>query len=270
VHLLAVLNYDVRVGTTIAARRLGAHVAAATIAATTLAACFAKPDRPAVAADAAAPADAIDAVVSSIEFIDSNRLKALGVPSLTVVFGQPIVAGDLIVVALGTYGGDVLMVEDTGGNTYRDAMITVATQLNGKLAVFYAVNTALAPTLMVTATVNGSTDNELSMAIHAYRGTDPVEPLDQHSASTDLASTTPSSGELTTAHADGLYFGVLSHDAMVSTTAGPDYTLREVVSEDPADVPLATEDKFGPAQTTAATFQLSGTSASACALVTFK
>ena len=95
-------------------------------------------------------------------------------------------------------------------------------------------------------------------------------PLDLDAAQFGSAAMPPSSGPVTTTLDGELYFGAMSHDGTLTTSAGPGFMKREVPADSSINVPLATEDMVGPAQTAAATFSLSTPASWACALVTFK
>ena len=205
-----------------------------------------------------------------IRYIQSKSAFQNGVGSLSLTFDQAVQAGDLVVVVVGTYQGDLSMVTDTAGNQYRKPITVPPTLANGILNVLYAPNVLTTSPFTVTATVIESATSELTMAIHAYRGAE-AEPLDQSSFNTAGPDLTPTSGTVTTTLGGELYFGALVHDNTVTTTPGTGFTLREVPTENNANVPVATEDMVGPARTkAAATFTLDSAAAWACALLTFK
>ncbi len=216
-----------------------------------------------------ASSDPVDAD-RHIEYIQSKSRFQNGVSSVTLTFDAPVEPGDLVVVAIGTYAGDLQAVTDTAGNDYREPFPAIRTAGGSRLRVLYAPNVATASSFSITAHVAMSTSNETTMAIHAYRGATP-EPLDQSSFRTGGPSTSPSSGPVKTIVDGELYFGVVSHDLTLVTSPGSGFSRRETPTEDTANVPISTEDLIGPAQPSiAAKFQLTLASPWACALLTFE
>ena len=205
-----------------------------------------------------------------IRYIQSKSGFLNGVSSLSLTFDQAVVAGDLVVVAVGTFEANLSSVTDSAGNQYREPITVPPTAANGILHVLYAPNVLTASPFTITATANATGAPELTMAIHAYRGAE-AEPIDQSSFNTGGPDLSPTTGTVTTTLGGELYFGALSHDNTVTTTAGTGFTLREVPTENNMNMPLATEDMIGPARSkVAATFMLDSTATWACALLTFK
>jgi hypothetical protein len=221
--------------------------------------------------DAGANADAnTDANSGRIQYIQSKSTFMNKVGILSLAFDQKVLTGDLVVVAIGIYDGTIQTVTDSAGNQYGEPQAVPQTAAGGNLHVLYAPNVVTATPFTVTVTSSVSDTLELTLAIHAYRGA-AAEPFDQSNAKAGGPDFTPTSGPVTTTLDGELYFGAMSHDSNVITTPGGGFTVREIPTEDPANVPMATEDRSGPARTNvAATFVLDAQATWACALLTFK
>lgn len=206
-----------------------------------------------------------DAGTSNFEQSNSDFRNS---DTLTVGFKNPVATGDLVIVVVGTYTGALMGVTDSASNHYVEAGVAVTTPAGSTMRIFYAANVTTAASLAVTAAAAAGT-SELTVAIHAYRGV-ALDPLDQIAPPSTGTGTEPTSGSVTTTASSELYFAAMSHDASPRTGAGPNYTLREVATDSASNVPIATEDKIGPAQATLATFTLDSSEGWACSLLTFK
>jgi len=188
---------------------------------------------------------------SNIQFVQSKSEFGSGISSQTATFDLQPHESDLVVAVVGVFPtGQGLSISDTAGNLYQPTT-TVTTPSGSFVTAYYAKNVVTATPFTVIVTVAGA--QELTLAIHEYSGADRGGPLDQQV--TNRGSTdTPDSGMVTTAVDGELYFAVASHDATSATKAGSGYVQREIPTDNSAIyVPLATEDKIGPAQTTSAT-----------------
>ena len=205
-----------------------------------------------------------------IRYVQSKSTVKNGVATLSLAFDQPVQAGDLVVVAVGTYDVNLTSVTDSAANQYQEPGSVAQTPARGNLHVLYAPNVVTVTPFTVTVTASVVGNAELTLAIHAYRGA-AAAPFDQSSTLIGGPDLSPTSGQVTTTVDGELYFGALVHDTTVTTMAGGGFMLREVPTDSDANVPLATEDLVGPARAkVAATFQLDTPAAWACSLLTFK
>jgi type II secretory pathway pseudopilin PulG len=196
----------------------------------------------------------------TISFVQSD-FNAVSSP---VVLPSSVTDGNLIVVGIMVNNQNISANEitDNYGNTYTE----VIEEINGlnHIAIFYAKNVVGGPNFTVSSIINNRT-----LTVHEYSGVDPTDPLDQFTSGIGN-SRNLNSGNITTAIDGELYFGVgFGGRNGNSWTAGTNYTIREQVTT-PLNSRIATEDKFGPAQTTAATFSTSQSNPWAAAIATFK
>ena len=193
----------------------------------------------------------------------AGSVAALG-SAAQVPLTPPPAPNSVLVVAVGTYPGGMATVVDTSGNSYSN-ILGVTTPAGATLGLYLAVNAVTTNPFVVTAASGGVT--EVTFAVHAYSGVNGLAGVAAFTAQVGT-SQTPTSGPLAVNMPGALAFGVVSHDAAVTTGAGSGFVLRTVPTEDPAMVPLATEDRIEASPgTTAATFALSGSSGWGCALI---
>lgn len=220
----------------------------------------------------------------TVMFIQSAGNNASSSSSLFIAPSKQPVAGDLIVVSVASYNQTVSNVTDNAGNTYTGLDINPVKPNNDQnvyLYMFYAKDILTAANFYILANTSGG-PNEISAAMHEYAGADKISPLDQRNSYANPyagRSQYPTSNSVTTTISGEAYVGAMTHEdslgcgTSVTTVAGTTYTLRQVqpASEEACShQPLVTEDKIGPAQTTAATYTLSGNDYWAAIIAAFK
>jgi methionine-rich copper-binding protein CopC len=200
--------------------------------------------------------------------IQANAAEASGVSSISVPFLGANTPGDMIIafVRMSTTSQTV-MVTDTAGNTYTDAVSQVQTTDGTQLHIFYAPKIK-AGANTVTAAFSG-TNNHPFIAVFEYSG---VTTLDS-TAHAQGGNANPNSGTTAAASSPNeLIFGGLGlpSSSAVSVTAGSGWTLA---LQDPNQFGsrAATEDAItnlpGPFD---ATFTLSGSANWASIVASFK
>ncbi len=141
--------------------------------------------------------------------------------SFARTFASPTTAGSLLVACVVWDGGNQIdTVTDSNGNTYSAAISAQFSTVWG-CAVFYKENAAGGSSNVVTASSSGGSTGRTGMAIAEYSGVATSGSLDQTSKN-DLggSSTTPTSGNVTTALAGELYLGVLVCNTATITGEG--------------------------------------------------
>jgi hypothetical protein len=141
-----------------------------------------------------------------------------------IMLNVPIVDGDLCVLGVGTNGGSISSVGDTGNNTFNSA------GSGGGQTVYVAANMHAGASDRITVTFNGSTGYTFAVAI--YRGLAKASPIDA-TASASGNSASFDSGAASTSHAHDLLVGVAASDGAMlpgtnySTHAGGTFSLIE-------------------------------------------
>jgi hypothetical protein len=217
-----------------------------------------------------APADA--AAGTDIAFVQSAGLALSGANQASVTFFSPVHDGDLVVVAIATFHGALLGVTDSAGNTYVKAVPGLESDGNSYLDVWFVADARAADPFTVTATVDGTDEREVTMAIHEYSGVS-KNPLDKHVIASGLDDAAATSGPVSTTVEGELYFSALMHDDTATTTATSGFVLRERPTESNVGaVPLVTADIVGgPAgDAISADFALTVSGSWLCALLTFR
>jgi hypothetical protein len=205
---------------------------------------------------------------ASICFVQSaNELAVGGIPK-PLAFSRPPVAGNLVVLAVGTFNNAITKVADTANNTYLMADLVVSPG-GTTLTLFYAANIQVTTPFEVTVTTQPSGScPEATLAVHEYEGAATM-PLDKQSGNPGFG-TTPDTGPVTTAVGGELYFAMMAHDGPATSSSRAPYVLRERPTDDTVThTSLITEDMTGPAEMTSATFGLSASSGWAAMLATF-
>ena len=179
---------------------------------------------------------------SSVSFTGSGT--TLG----TSTFSSTPSKGDLVVVSIGFYGSPpTFSVYDNKGNpAYTE--IGTPTELSSAQgwAMFYAQNVSSSANFVVYA--SSSAQEIYSMGILAYSGIATSSALDKTASSTNDASTTISTGNITTTSTGELYVAVQTHSCDATTAPGAGWGDHKIASEDNDNyVPLSTEDQLGPA-----------------------
>jgi len=205
---------------------------------------------------------------ASIKRIQANAAEATGVSTISVPFPGATVAGDMIVafVRMSTTSQTV-MLTDTAGNTFTDAVAQAQTADGSQVHIFYA-SKIKGGSDSLTATFSGI-NNHPFLAIYEYSG---ITALDS-TAHAQGSSASPASGNTAPASsANELVFGGLDlpSSSGVSVTARPGFTL-EFQDTNQFGSRAATEDSItnlpGPFN---ATFGLSGSANWASIVASFK
>jgi hypothetical protein len=149
-----------------------------------------------------------------ITFIQGNAASG-SMGQVATMLSQPILDGDLCVLGVGTQGGSIASVSDTGGNTF------TGVGTNGGQTVYVAANMHAAANDRITVTFNGTTGFTLAVAI--YRGLATTSPVDAtvSDAGTGL---TFDSGAAATTKPHALLVGVAASNGVMA--AGSGYTTR--------------------------------------------
>jgi len=171
----------------------------------------------------------------------------------TLAFNSANTAGNFIAVAIrgGLSNSQVFTVKDSNSNTYKQAKQIGSSGSAVTSAIYYAENIkAGANTITVTMTVSGP----LRIDILEYSGVATSNSLDATAAAT-TTSTSPNSGNLTTAANGDLLLGLVATADSTTFTAGTGYTIRDFVPVEP-NTKLITEDQI---QATAGTASASAT-----------
>ncbi len=152
------------------------------------------------------------------------HIQSQDTTSSTVSLPSSATTGDLIIVAITQYKGEVSSVMDNQGNSY--IQVTSAQHANSSsdyVQMYYAKNvTGGATTVIVTFSISGG-----NLGIYEYSGINTTSPLDQvvtNSGSGD----TPNGGTLNTTNDNELYFvvGVDDNGDNIAPSAGNGYTLE--------------------------------------------
>jgi hypothetical protein len=218
----------------------------------------------------AAPADG--AAGTDIAYVQSAGLGLAGANQASVSFFAPVQDGNLVVVAIASYHGALLGVTDSAGNTYVKAVPGLESDGNSYLDVWFVADARTADPFTVTASVDGTDEREVTMAIHEYSGVS-KNPLDKHVIASGPVDTPATSGPVSTTLEGELYFSALLHDNTTTTTSTSGFVLRERPTESNiGGVPLVTADIVGgPAgDAISADFMLTTSGSWVCALLTFR
>lgn len=198
-----------------------------------------------------------------IKIVQSKK----AVTGSTITFNSTPTAGNLVVVgvakstATAFKSGDVT---DNKSNTYTFIKNQAGNGGTDQIALFYSANITSSATFTVTYPGAGT------IVVAEYSGAS-TNPLDT-SASTSGSSTTPNSGNITTAEADellvGLAWSITNGDAW---TAGTNFTLEQNETDNSTNERIAFEDRFGvEAGTYSAGFTVPTSSAWAAMITAFK
>jgi hypothetical protein len=206
-----------------------------------------------------------------IVYVQSGSLALAAVPQASVTFENAPQAGDLVVVAIGTYQGNLVSVSDSAGNAYVEPRPGLDSDGNTVLHLLFAPNVKTAIPFTVTATVAANALSEVTMAIHDYRGAS-ADPLDKHVLASGHVDVPVSSGPVMTTTEGELYFAAVSHDNTTKTNPTGSFVVRQRPTENSAGaVPLVTADMVGPAgDAISADFTFDVNASWVCGLVTFK
>jgi hypothetical protein len=149
-----------------------------------------------------------------ITFIQGTAMSG-STGSVSTTLTQAIAEGDLCVLGVGTQGGSISSVSDTGGNAFTSA------GTNGGQTVYVAANMHAAANDRITVAFNGTTGFTLAIAV--YRGLATTSPVD---ATVSQAGTgmTFDSGAAATTKPHVLLVGVAASNGNMA--AGSGYTLR--------------------------------------------
>ncbi len=181
----------------------------------------------------------------NIVYVQHASTDAGTTTSATLAFNSNNTVGNLIAVVIraGSSSSQVLNVEDSNGNTYRQAFQLGITANPITFAIFYAENIkGGANTIEVSDTVSGP----LRFAILEYSGVATANSLDV-TATAQGTSTSPNSGNATTTASGDLLVGEVVTNNTATFTAGTSYTTKEFVPAEPS-TKLIAEDQI---QTTA-------------------
>jgi hypothetical protein len=180
----------------------------------------------------------------------------IDIPSESVGFASPNTAGNWIGVAIfgGQSSSHQFTVTDSNGNTYQKALTIGNIADNITLGMYYAENINGGPNQVKVVPDNSG---YIRIVIVEYSGVAKTNSLDV-TAAAQGNSVSPNSGNaVTTSNGDLLLGASASADA--APTAGPGYTLEELVPQSPGTA-LSTEDQI---QTTAGSTSASLTLGSA-------
>src|SRR5258708_2661393 len=181
----------------------------------------------------------------NIVYVQHASTDAGTTTSATLAFNSNNTVGNLIAVVIraGSSSSQVLNVEDSNGNTYRQAFQLGITANPITFAIFYAENIkGGANTIEVSDTVSGP----LRFAILEYSGVATANSLDV-TATAQGTSTSPNSGNATTTASGDWLVGEVVTNNTATFTAGTSYTTKEFVPAEPS-TKLIAEDQI---QTTA-------------------
>ena len=181
----------------------------------------------------------------NIVYVQHASTDAGTTTSATLAFHSNNTVGNLIAVVIraGSSSSQVLNVEDSNGNTYRQAFQLGITANPVTFAIYYAENIkGGANTIEVSDTVSGP----LRFAILEYSGVATANSLDV-TATAQGTSTSPNSGNATTTASGDLLVGEVVTNNTATFTAGTSYTIKELVPAEPS-TKLIAEDQI---QTTA-------------------
>jgi hypothetical protein len=129
----------------------------------------------------------------------------------TLALSQPIVAGDLAVLGVGTNGGTIASVTDTAGNTF-----TSVNALGGA-TIYVASNMRASASDTITVDFVGNTGFTAGVAV--YRGLAATAPVDGVSGAMG-AGTALDSGAFSTSHPHDLLVGVALSDGTMAAGSG--------------------------------------------------
>ena len=193
--------------------------------------------------------------------------KSQTTTSATLFFDSNNSAGNWIGVCIGASGiNQALQVSDSRGNIYRQALSVNETGAGRTLAIFYAENIAPGAN---TVTVSDSVSAYMKITVLEYSGVALSSSLDT-TVSAIGDSSSPNSGNATTAANAELLLAAVMSGASATFTAGSGYKAEEFVPAEP-NTQVITEDQIlSLAGNAAATATLGATDFWAAGLVTFK
>lgn len=144
--------------------------------------------------------------------------------SQSLAYGSNVTAGDLLVVAVSTYGVDTVTPSDSQGNTYTRAAGYVTNPGNGTLSIWYAIAQT---TGACTVTVALSANDFMGLGILDYTPPAGAVAVDGTAQATG-GSTAPSCGSIAVAGAGELCIAAYLQEtySSVTVTAGSGFTLR--------------------------------------------
>lgn len=197
------------------------------------------------------------AAMTLVQFATST-FTTNGTNLASTTFTSTPATNDLIIASVGTFynGTTTLKAYDNKGNAYTDLAgqggnVLLASGTHFGVDLFYAVAATSSATfkVSVSSTQSGSI---YSMIILEYSGAATTNLLDKNATSTNAASTTISTGNITTTSTGELYVAVQTHGGSpVTTSPGVGWSDHHIVTEDQNNyVPLSTEDQLGPASGT--------------------
>jgi hypothetical protein len=207
-------------------------------------------------------------VAASIALVQHTSLDAGTTTTGSLAFKSNNTGGNFIAVCIrgGLSSSQVFAVKDSNGNTYKQASQIGFTASAVTLAIYYAENIKSgADTVTVSDTVSGP----LRISILEYSGVATSNSLDAATAAIGTTSS-PNSGNLTTASNGDLLLGTIATTNTGSFTAGTGYKIEEFVPAEP-NTKLITEDQVQTsAGVTSAAASLTGSDAWGVALAAFK
>lgn len=184
----------------------------------------------------AGTAAVIDAAVHvAPAFVQATALGNAG-SAVSVTYVDPVTAGDLLVVAVGTNTSTITAITDTSGNAF-DTLPDLVTPATSPIYVAYAIAQASGSDT-ITATVDGSDDTV--MRIHEYANV-ALEPLDTSAASSGSDTGIDSiSVQLTTTYDHELVFAYAISQSDTAS-AGTGFTARSIISGDVSEDAIEVE-----------------------------
>ncbi len=210
---------------------------------------------------------------SGIFLVESQLKTQSSGSSLGVSFGGSPSSGDLVVVGISAWDQTINTPNDNQGNTYNIVTSTsVAVGVHTMyIALYYAQNVSSnGGTFNVTGTI--ASTGAFTMAVQDYRGAATASVLDQFNSKSSgaTASTTFSSGNVTTATNNELYVGLAAwaNQENVSSTSNFSTVALQHNATNLQDI--AFTQKISTATTTAATWKSDASDQYIAIIATFK
>ena len=171
----------------------------------------------------------------------TNANSMINVQSESVAFRSPNTAGNWIGVAIfgGQSSSHTFTVTDSNGNTYRKALTTGDTIESVTLGIYYAENIKAGANQVK---VVPNTSGYLRIVILEYSGVAAANSLDV-TAAAQGDSVSPNSGVATTTANGDLLLGASTTSDENTVTAGPGYTIEELIPTPPG-TRLTAEDQI--------------------------
>jgi hypothetical protein len=168
---------------------------------------------------------------SSIAFVQAASFTAQtanSASSYTVTFSNNVTTGDLIVLAFWwnyPSGAAIQAINDTGGNSYQQAVSTPPSN-NQNAWIYYAVPVTGGSSFSVNVDVSMLNTGAFSMVALEYAGLTTLDATSSGSGNMTSNSTTSSSGSAPTHYANELIVGVSLSSAQNTTMVGSGFTSR--------------------------------------------